>query len=131
MPVPAPPLVPEPCDTVGGPGGGSIAPGSDSVAAASVCAGMFSCATGLGAFVSTGASNFGGLMTGTVILSLPGNFACRGGSFISFPPPPPPPPGPGSLSQMMLLFGCSGSTAVVVESGPYLNARSTNRTMAA
>ena len=53
-----------------------MAPGSDSVAAASVCAGMFSCATGGGGvFGSSGASNFGGFMTGTVILSLPGNSA--------------------------------------------------------
>src|SRR5262245_23325817 len=104
-PVPAPPPVPDPCDNVGGPGGASIAPGNDSVAAASGAAGITSCSTGFGSFFATclGGSMLGGFATGTVILSLPGNSALRGGSFIWLPPPPPPPPGPGWLSQMIEL----------------------------
>ena len=80
-----------------------MAPGSDSVAAARLFAGMFSCSTGFGSFLAClGCSSFGGFSTGTVILSLPGSSAWRGGSFIWLPPPPPPPPGPGWLSQTML-----------------------------
>src|SRR5229473_5085485 len=115
-PVAAPPPTPDPCDGVGGPGGASIAPGRVSDADAISLAGMCNCSAGLGStLVSCGASSFGALVTGTVICSLPGNSALRGGSFILFPPPPPPPPGPGSFSQMMLLFGFSAtaSTAVV------------------
>ena len=111
VPVPAPPPDPLPCDTVGGPGGASMAPGSESTADASDFAGMFSCSmTGGSVFVWTG-SSFGAFSTGTVILSLPGSSALRGGSFILLPPPPPPPPGPGSLNQMMSLLGFSGSSA--------------------
>ena len=62
----------DPCDKVGGPGGASIAPGSESCAAARLFAGMFSCATGSGSFLTSCISIFGGFETGTVILSLPG-----------------------------------------------------------
>ena len=72
VPVPAPPPLPEPCDSVGGPGGASIAPGSESCAAARFFAGIFSCATGSGSFLTSCISIFGGFDTGTVILSLPG-----------------------------------------------------------
>ena len=75
VPVPAPPPLPDPCDSVGGPGGASIAPGSESCAAARLFAGMFSCATGSGSFLTSCISSFGGFETGTVILSLPGSSA--------------------------------------------------------
>src|SRR6516165_6072147 len=115
LPVPAPPPEPDPCDKVGGPGGASIAPRSASCPTANGLAGIFSCATGGGgSFFGTCSSSFGGFCTGTVILSLPGISALRGGSFIWLPPPPPPPPGPGSDSQMMFVFGVSGSTAATL-----------------
>ena len=50
VPVPAPPPDSAPCETVGGPGGASMAPGSESAAAASVFAGIFSCSIGSGSF---------------------------------------------------------------------------------
>ena len=80
--------------------GAAIAPGSESCDAASSFAGMFSVSTGVGSFLAI-LRRFESrrLLTGTVILSLPGNSASRGGSFILLPPPPPPPPGPGCTSQ--------------------------------
>ena len=63
---------------------------------------MFSCSIGFGLVLRLlGGSIDGGFSTGTVILSLPGSSALRGGSFIWLPPPPPPPPGPGLFNQMM------------------------------
>src|SRR6202008_1306862 len=52
VPVPAPPPDPDPCDAVGGPGGASTAPGSESCDAASDLAGMFNCSTGDGSFLA-------------------------------------------------------------------------------
>src|SRR5262245_55940489 len=124
VPVPAPPPEPLPCDSVGGPAGASIAPGSEFCASARFLAGMFSCSIGFGSFVtSLGGSSFGGFSTGTVILSLPGSSAFRGGSFILLPPPPPPPPGPGSLNQMISLLGRSGRSATAWVAGLYRLAR--------
>ena len=78
---------------------------------------MFNCSIGSGSFCASFISSDGGFSIGTVILSLPGISALRGGSFILLPPPPPPPPGPGWFNQMMLAFGCSGRTAGVAPLG--------------
>ena len=57
---------------VGGPGGASIAPGSDSCVDARLLAGIFNCSGG-GSFFATCCSSLGlDFSTGTVTLSLPG-----------------------------------------------------------
>ena len=53
-------------------------------------------------------SAFGFFSTGTVIFSLPGSSALRGGSGDLLPPPPPPPPGPGTAIQTMSLMARRG-----------------------
>ena len=65
--------------------------------------------------------------TGTVILSLPGSSALRGGSFIWLPPPPPPPPGPGWLNQTMLAVRLVGQQYAAGERAARAEAQSQQR----
>ena len=84
-----------------------MAPTSGCSASAIDFAGIFRSSGGGSSF---GGSNFGSgvFTTGTVIFSLPGSSALRGGSGLLLPPPPPPPPGPGSDSHTMSLELTSG-----------------------
>jgi len=120
VPVPEPSRDPLPCDSVGGPGGASMAPGRESCAAASAFAGIINDSIGFG------------LVSWLAVLrasaaSRRGPSACRGrpfglpwrGSFIRLPPPPPPPPGPGSLNQIMLSLGTSRTNAATGAMGWY------------
>src|SRR5688572_30365342 len=106
VPVPAPPSLPAPCDSLTG-ASGLIAPGASTTAEAIVCAGITNCSGG-GSGLGGSGVGLGVSLTGTVIFSLPGTSALRGGSGILLPPPPPPPPGPSTASQTISLDGVSG-----------------------
>ncbi len=84
----------------------SSMPGDICVASAMVLAGMFIAGSGGSSFGFCGGCGAGGLVTGTVIFSLPGSSAFFGGSGIWLPPPPPPPPGPACGIQT-ISFGYS------------------------
>ena len=66
-----------------------------------VTAGILSCVSGFGlVFFGGSGVSVGGLATGTVIFSLPGQLELSSEDpAILLPPPPPPPPGPGAFSH--------------------------------